>query len=213
MIVINLKNYKIGEDVLNIVRKIEIYYPKAIVAVPAVDLKYIAKSRSSNTLQIYSQHMDYQEPGKGTGFITPEAIISAGASGSLLNHSEHPVSLGVIKKTIKRSNEIGLKLIVCTSTLKEVEDIKKLNPYAIAFEDKKLIATGKSITDYKADEIKKFVKLLDGSEIIPLCGAGITSGEDVAAALVLGCKGVLVASAIANSQEPEKFLKEISQLL
>jgi triosephosphate isomerase len=45
-----------------------------------------------------------------------------------------------------------------------------------------------------------------------LCGAGITSGEDVAAALILGCKGVLVASAVANSQSPEKFLKDVSAL-
>lgn len=213
MIVINFKNYKNGGHVLELVRKIELYYQKAIVAVPLIDLKDIVKSKSSNAMQIYAQHVDFNEPGKGTGYVTPEAILGAGAAGSLLNHSEHKVPIANIRKTVKRCNELGLKLIVCASSLKEAEQIKKLNPYAIAFEEKKLIATGKSITEYKASEIKKFVELLENTEIIPLCGAGITTGEDVAAALVLGCKGVLVASAVANSQEPEKFLKEVGQLL
>lgn len=209
MIVINLKNYKIGNEALDLIKKIEIYYSKAVVAVNSIDLTSVVKSTS---LQIIAQHVDFSEAGRGTGQTIPESIINAGASGSLLNHSEHKISISEIKKTIKRCNEVGLKLIICSSSLKEIQELKKLNPYALAFEDKKLIATGKSITDYKAHEIKKFVEVLKDSSIIPLCGAGITTGEDVAAALVLGCKGVLVSSVIANSQNPEKFLKEISSL-
>ena len=213
MIVINLKNYKVGVQLAELVRKIELYYPRAIVAIPFIELKDVVKMKSNNSMQVYAQHVDFQESGRGTGFVTPEAIISTGANGSLLNHSEHKIPMKNIRKTIKRCNELGLKLIVCASSLSEIDLLKKLNPFAIAFEDKKLIATGKSVTEYRQDEIKKFVQHLDGTEIIPLCGAGITSGKDVAAALVLGCKGVLVASAVANSEEPEKFLKEIGQLL
>ena len=40
----------------------------------------------------------------------------------------------------------------------------------------------------------------------------LSSGADVAEAFVLGCKGVLVSSAIANSQNPEKILKEFRAL-
>ena len=209
MIVINLKNYKIGADALELIKKIEIYYNKAIVAVPPVDL---ASAVKSTTLQIYSQHVDFYESGRGTGFIIPEALLKAGVAGSLVNHSEHRLKLSDIKKTLKRCNEVGLKLIICSSSIKEVQQLKKLNPWAIAFEDKKLVATGKSITQFKTHDIKRFVDVLKETEIIPLCGAGISSGEDVADALVLGCKGVLVSSAIANSPNPEKFLKEISGL-
>jgi triosephosphate isomerase len=209
MIVINLKNYKVGKDILDLVKKIEIYYNKAIVAVPALNLKEISANTS---LHIIAQHVDFRDPGRGTGYVIPEALLGAGIGGSLLNHSEHKLDIEEIKKTIKRCNEIGLKLIVCTSSLTEARKLKTLNPYAIAFEDKKLIATGKSITDYKTHDVRKFVEILKDSEIIPLCGAGITKGEDVAAALVLGCKGVLVASAVANSQHPENFLKEIASL-
>ena len=106
-----------------------------------------------------------------------------------------------------------MKLIVCVAKLKETDRIKKLSPYAIAFEDPKLIATGKSITKNRINSVKKFVDLLKGTDILPLCGAGISTPEDVAQALLLGCKGILVSSVVANSQHPEKFLKEVSGLL
>lgn len=205
MIVINFKNYKTGKEALDLVEKIVLYCGKASVAVPAIDLKEIAKN---TTLQVWAQHVDYKERGRGTGYTMPESILGAGAIGSLLNHSEHKLTMTDIKKTIKRCNEVGLKLIICVSTLRQAQQLKKLNPHAIAFEDKKLVATGKSITAYKAHDVRKFAELLKNSEIIPLCGAGITTGEDVATAYVLGCKGILVSSAVANTQGPEQFLKD-----
>lgn len=209
MIVINLKNYKVGSELLDLVKKIEIYYNRAIVAVPLIDLKEVVKSTN---LAIYAQHIDYREQGRSTGFVIPEHIINSGAFGSILNHSEHKIPVNEIKKTLKRCNEVGLKVIICTSSLREAKQLKALKPYAIAFEDKALIATGKSITAHKEHDLKKFVEILKDSEIIPLCGAGISHGEDVAEAILLGCKGVLVSSIIANSPNPEKFLKELSGL-
>lgn len=205
MIVINLKNYKIGNSALDLVQKIGLYCGRAIVAVSAVDLKEVVKNTN---LQVFAQHVDYRELGRGTGYVIPESLVGAGAVGSLLNHSEHKMTMSDIKKVIKRCNEVGLKLIICVSTLKQAQQIKKLNPYAIAFEDKKLIATGKSITNHKSHDVKKFAELLKDTDIIPLCGAGITTGEDIANALLLGCKGVLVSSVVANSQHPEQFLKD-----
>lgn len=213
MLIINFKNYKVGNDVIDMLRKIEIYHNKAIVVVPFVELKEVVKGISSQNMQVYAQHVDYQDLGRATGYVTPESLINAGAKGTLLNHSEHRLSITEIKKTMKRCNEVGLKVIICSSSLREISQLKKLNPYAVAFEDKKLIATGKSITEYKEHDIKRFVDLLKDTEIIPLCGAGISSGDDVARALVLGCKGVLVSSVVANSQTPEKFLKEVHGVL
>lgn len=207
MIVINFKNYKRGKDALDLARTIYLYCNNAIIAVPSSDVSEIVKNVE---LQIYGQHVDHQEPGKSTGYILPESLHETGAKGTLLNHSEHPLTLQVIKKTVKRCNERNLNVILCAKNLTQVKSFKSLNPHAIAYEDPKLIASGKSITQTKPATISKFVKLLEGTDIIPLCGAGISSAQDIDAAFKLGCKGVLIASAIADNHSPEKLLKEIA---
>ena len=83
---------------------------------------------------------------------------------------------------------------------------RKFRKYVAELVKKNLLAKS------DAEDIRKFIDTLKDTNIIPLCGAGITTGEDVAKALVLGCKGVLVSSAVANSQNPEKFLKEVSSM-
>ncbi len=42
-----------------------------------------------------------------------------------------------------------------------------------------------------------------------LCGAGISTGDDMKAALDLGSQGVLLASGIIMAQNPEKALMEL----
>ena len=111
---------------------------------------------------------------------------------------------------MKICDKLNLKVVICTSNLAESKKMKKLKPFAIAFEDPKLISTGKSITKYKVDELKKFISLLKNTKIIPLCGAGIKSKEDYDEALKLGCKGILVSSVVANSKNPERFLNKVS---
>ncbi|MEK6927078.1 MAG: triose-phosphate isomerase [Nanoarchaeota archaeon] len=209
MIVVNLKNYKSGAKLLDLLKQIEIYYGKAVVAVPIVILKDAVES---TTLDIFAQHVDFKEAGKSTGFVLPEQIVEVGGKGAILNHSEHRVKMSDIKKTLKRCSEVGLNVIVCASNLKETKQIMAFEPYAIAFEDKKLISTGKSITEHRLNDLKKFVEMMKGSGIRALCGAGISSGKDVGHAISIGCDGVLVSSVVANTSNPEKFLKEVSEL-
>jgi triosephosphate isomerase len=59
------------------------------------------------------------------------------------------------------------------------------------------------------------VKLLEkiNPKIIPLCGAGISTGEDVRAAIQLGAKGVLVASAVTLANNPKKVLEDMVKAL
>lgn len=208
MILINFKNYKRGKEAVDLARTIFLYANKAAVAVPVSDIKEIAASAGG--MEVYAQHVDYHEPGKSTGYTLPESLHEYGAKGTLLNHSEHPLPFQVIKKTVKRCEERGLKVVLCAKNLTQVKRFKALNPTAIAFEDPKLIASGRSITQAKPATIAKFVKLLEDTSIIPMCGAGISSAADIAAAYQLGCKGVLIASAIADSHNPEKVLKEMT---
>jgi len=207
MIVINFKNYKQGKEVLELAKKIEKYLPNAIVAVPTM---YLGLVSFHTKLTAFAQHVDSKIGKRETGFILPKGVKNAGAKGTLLNHSEHRLKEDIIKKTIKIVNKSKLKIILCVKSVKEAKKYKNLKVYAIAFEDPKLISTGKSITKYKSKELKKFVSLFKKSKIIPLCGSGINSGEDYREALKLGCKGILVASVVMKSKNPEKFLKKIS---
>ena len=207
MIIVNFKNYKTGRDVLKLAKKIQKSNKKIIVAVPAVNIMEVAEK---TCLRIYAQHVDYSNSKKSTGFITPDSIKSAGAWGTLLNHYEHQVPFDMLKKIIDECKKNKLEIAVCASSIYEVKKLIKLRPDYIAYEDPKIISTSKSITRYNKKSVKKFVKILKKTKIIPLCGAGINSIGDYHEALKLGCVGVLISSAIANSKNQNKFLKDLN---
>ena len=46
-------------------------------------------------------------------------------------------------------------------------------------------------------------------ECVVLCGAGITNGEDVRAAIELGADGVLLASGVVKAKDPKKALLDL----
>jgi len=205
MIIVNFKNYVYGKKSLELVKEIKKQNPKIIFTISPVDVRsieYYTKAR------IFSQNVDLIKDEKSTGFINPRIIKHAKAEGTLLNHSEHKIPIKDIKLILKECKKINLKVVICSTSPKETKEIKKFKPWAIAFEDPKLIATGKSITKYDSKKIKEFVKILEGEKIIPLCGAGISSKEDYKEALNLGCKGVLISSAVMKSKNPGKFLRD-----
>jgi len=205
MIIVNFKNYVYGKKSLELVKKIKKHNPKIVVAISPVDVRsieYYTKAR------VFSQNVDLIKDRRSTGFINPRIIKHAKAEGTLLNHSEHKIPIKDIKLILNECKKIGLKVVVCSTNPRETKEIKKFKPWAIAFEDPKLIATGKSITKLESKEIKEFVKVLKGTNIIPLCGAGIDSKEDYNEALSLGCEGVLISSAVMKSKNPGKFLRD-----
>lgn len=212
MIVINFKNYKSGSSAIRLAGNIWKILPDAIVAAGAADIRQISSIYPKE--KIFAQHVDFVEGKLSTGFLSAETLKSHGGKGSLLNHSEHRLTIELIRKTVKQMKKEKLKIILCAKDLEEAKSFISLAPDAIAFEDKKLIGSGKSITKYKSKAVEKFASTLKGTKIIPLCGAGISTAEDILAAYELGCKGVLIASAIASApkQKVKKLLKEISAL-
>ena len=154
-------------------------------------------------LKVFSQHVDAYTKGRHTGLIISEAIKAEGAKGSLINHSEHKVVLKQILDTIKLTKKNNLKLIACISDFNNLKKIKKLKPFAIAYEEPDLISSGRSITNANPINVKKFSKELKNSGVKALCGAGISTKEDIIKAKELGCDGVLVSSAIVKYKKLE----------
>ncbi|MEM4625713.1 MAG: triose-phosphate isomerase, partial [Candidatus Pacearchaeota archaeon] len=108
IIIVNFKTYKQGKEVVKLAKQIESINKEIIIGVQPTDLYIIKKNVK---LRVFSQHVDYFEKGRATGFILPEAIKENKAEGSFLNHSEHPLTIEVIKKTINRCKKLKLKTI------------------------------------------------------------------------------------------------------
>jgi len=202
MLFINFKTYKQGREAVKLAKIIEKIRKDAFVCVESTDIHEIVKKTK---LKVYAQHVDYEKPGRHTGKTLPEAIKAEGAEGSLLNHSENKISITEIKRTIERCNKIGIKVLCCASTINKVKQIKKFNPYGIAFEDPKLISTGRSISKYNPKAIKKFVEIMGDSKILRICGAGISTHSDIIKVEEMGCHGVLIASAVTKSNSVKKI--------
>ena len=180
------------------------------VAPQFTDIQAIAREVE---IPIFAQHIDPIMPGSHTGQILAEAVKEAGAIGTLLNHSERQLTLGDIAAAIKRGKEVGLTTCVCANSPEVSAAVAALNPDMLAVEPPELIGTGIPVSKAKPEVVTRTIKLVKAinPKMTILCGAGISSGEDIVAALKLGTKGVLLASGIVKSKEPYKILMEMAK--
>ena len=133
----------------------------------------------------------------------------------MINHSERRLRLADIDAAITRAREVGLTSLVCVNNSAVSAAATALKPDIIAVEPPELIGTGISVSKAKPEVVRGTVKLVKqiNPDVTVLCGAGITTGEDVAAALKLGTEGVLVASGIVKAQNPYKVLLEFAEAI
>ncbi len=212
LIIVNFKAYSqgTGRKAVELAKAIDKMSRSChVFAIAAVQAPDIYPASSSVKLPVFAQHVDCNSFGSFTGSITPESIKAAGAKGTILNHAEKRITMQNIKESVRNCKKLGLKTLVCSDNLLQIKKILHLMPTYIAFEDPKLIGTGKSISRYRSSDVEKFSKLLEKTRTIPLCGAGVSNGDDVASALRLGTKGVLVSSAVVKSKNPASVLKDM----
>ena len=165
------------------------------------------------TLPVFAQHVDPITPGSFTGHILPESVKEAGATGTLINHSERRLKLADIDTAIKRARDAGLVSVVCANNPDVSAAVAALKPDMLAVEPPELIGTGIPVSKAKPEVVSGTVKLVKriSSDVVVLCGAGISAGEDVRAALKLGTEGVLVASAVVKAEDPYRVLLEFAE--
>jgi len=203
LIVINLKTYQQGKQVLKLAKIIEGVDKDIIIGVQATDI-YELKNKTN--LKIYSQHVDFFEPGRNTGFIIPEGVKKDGGVGTFLNHSEHKISFKVLEKTMVRCKKIGLKTLVFAGSLEEAKKIKNLKPDFLVYEPPELVAGNISVSTAKPDLIKNISNSLNYPFLVD---AGIKSNNDLKIAMKLGASGIALSSAITTAKNPEKVLREL----
>ena len=165
---------------------------------------------SSQGFSVWAQHVDDVEHGPNTGRVLPEAVIAAGAKGTLLNHSERKMPLEMIGTLVPRCRKLGLKTLVCAESVEEAKEIEKTQPDYLAYEPPELIGSQvTSVSEVKPEVIKDFVKLIKSIPV--LVGAGIHTQKDVKMALQLGVKGILVASDVVLAKDPKQELLDLAQ--
>lgn len=183
-----------------------------IVAPQFTDIEPVSKAVD---IPVFSQHMDSVKPGAHTGHVLAEALKSAGAEGSLLNHSERRINKPAIAESLKLCVNADLQSLVCSDTTEASVDVAKMLPNMIAIEPPELIGTGISISKARPELITESVKEIRrvNRTVKVLCGAGVSTAEDVSRALELGSEGVLVASGIVKNKNPRAILQSMANTM
>lgn len=219
LLLVNFKTYKesTGKNAVkmaNICEAVAKKYDVNVAVAPNIlDLSEVA---SRVKIPVFSQHIDpILKDGKHTGHVLAENVKAIGAIGTLLNHSERRLKLEEIEECIKIAKSFDLITVCCSESPERSEQIARLGPDFIAYEDPVLIGSGQPISKAKADSVKEFVRILERTnpKVIPFCGAGISTGEDVKAAIELGTKGVIVASAVILAKNPRKIVEDMAKAL
>ena len=217
LILVNFKTYseatgKKAVELAKTAEKISLETEVCIGIAPQfVDIAPISQAVS---VPVFAQHIDPIAPvGFFTGHILPESIKEAGAVGTLINHSERRLTLADIDATITRASESNLLSVVCANNASVSAAVAVLKPNMIAVEPPELIGTRIPVSKAKPEVVSGTVELVKriNPDVVILCGAGITTGEDVAAALRLGTEGVLVASGVVKAKDPYKALLELAE--
>lgn len=205
-LIINFKNYlevsavktiKLAVEAQKVARHLK---AEIVLAPPQPSIGLVIQKVN---IPVICQHVDDAQVGSTTGFFIPEIAKSYGASGSLINHSEHRLNINTILNLIHRLRELNMTSIVCARTTNEVVEIAKLEPDFLAIEPPELIGSGKAISRESPSIITNSIELAAkySKSTKVICGAGIVERDDVSRAIQLGVEGILVASGIikANS--------------
>jgi len=210
MIFVNFKTYQeaTGEAALSLTKVCaevsQLTSIKIIPIVQTVDLWRLA----SQGLEVWAQSVDAIDFGAHTGGILPEAILTAGAKGFLLNHSEKKLSLKELEKILTKLKMKNGQTLVCAENLNEAQSFIDSQPTFLAYEPAELIGGQVSVSQAKPETISEFINKINNIPV--LVGAGIHSQQDVQKALELGAQGILVSSSVVLASEPKEILIKLA---
>jgi triosephosphate isomerase len=162
-------------------------------------------------VETWAQHVSPVQQGSHTGSTLAEAAADAGATGTLLNHSERRLRLADIDASLGAAERAGFETVVCANNPDQVAAAAALGPDAVAVEPPELIGTGTPVSKADPDIVRDAVAAAEAVDpaVDVYCGAGISTGEDVVAAGDLGAEGVLLASGVAKADDPRRALADL----
>ena len=100
---------------------------------------------------------------------------------------------------------------ICTNNVETSVAAASFNPDIVAIEPPELIGSGISVSQAEPEIVEGTVDKVKAinKNVKVLCGAGISTGEDMQQALELGAEGVLLASGIVKADNPKDALLDL----
>ncbi|MBR2570792.1 MAG: triose-phosphate isomerase [Clostridia bacterium] len=204
------KNYLYGDQIIDLAMAADEaaaeYDIRVIFTTPYADIREVAK-RTKN-LYVFAPHMDAIPVGRGLAWVLPESVRAAGAAGAMLNHSERPLEVAVLCRTIERARELNMMTIVCSDTIREAKSIAQMGPDMMVVEPVELIGTGEACGMEYVKASVEAVRSVN-PEIGVLVGGGIANGEDVYNVLMAGADATGSSSGIAKAKDPGAMAREM----
>jgi len=217
LFIINCKNYDevSGEKITKLVKTAHSISRKYGIKIAVAPPQHLLSQVASSRIPILAQHVDDSKVGSTTGFMIPELLKKSKVKGSLINHSEHRISSKEIEHLVKRLRKLRMISVVCVKNVAEALKYAKLNPNYIAIEPPELIGSGKAVSKERPELITRAAIAVKSAknQTKLLCGAGIVSGEDVKQSMILGSKGILVASGIIKAKNWQKIIEEFAKAM
>lgn len=214
IVILNFKTYleSTGEKALKLAEISEQVANESGVNI-AVAPQHADIMRISGAVEIpvLAQHIDAVNAGGHTGSVLLETVKEAGASGTLINHSEMRMKLSDIQKVVEMTTASGMMSVLCTNNIQTSAAAAILKPTFVAIEPPELIGSGIPVSQAEPEIVEGTVNIIHqiNPDVVVLCGAGISTGEDLRAALDLGSEGVLLASGIILADDPKKALLDL----
>ena len=162
-------------------------------------------------VETWAQHVAPVAHGSHTGHTLAEAVADAGATGTLLNHSENRLKLADVDGALDAADRTGLETVVCANNPDQVAAAAALGPDAVAVEPPELIGGDVSVSTADPGIVEGAVAAAGvvDPDVDVYCGAGVSTGDDLAAAADLGAEGVLLASGVAKADDPRAALEDL----
>jgi len=185
---------------------------RMIAAVSALDLAAVVAAAPD--LEVWCQHLDPVGFGSNTGWLHPDTAVERGATGTLINHAEHKVSIEHVAMLLDQVPE-DFCVCACAADIDEAQALAALGPTYVAVEPPELIGGDISVTSADPGIVSGTVAAVREvtDEVGILCGAGVKSGADVATAMELGTTGVLLASGVTKADDPRAALDDLVSML
>ncbi len=185
---------------------------RLVAAVSAFDLSAVVAAAPN--LEVWCQHLDPIGFGSFTGWLHPATAVERGASGTLINHAEHKVSIEHVAMLLDQVPE-GFTVCACAADIEEARALSVLQPDYVAVEPPELIGGDVSVTSADPEIVRATAAAVReiSEQVGILCGAGVKSGADVAAAIELGTTGVLLASGVTQAEDPAAVVSDLVSAL